>query len=47
MAADCVGSIMCFSTLIAPMSVMEEIQKAVAADGGFALAVMSVPTVGK
>ena len=29
------------------MRVMELIQKAVAEDGGFALAVMSVPTVGK
>ena len=38
---------MCFSTLIAPMRVMELIQKAVAADGGFALVWMVAPTVGK
>ena len=42
------GFSLAFSLLfIAPGRVMKLIQKAVAADGGFALAVMSVPTVGK
>ena len=47
LGGDCVGSIMCFSTLIASMRGMELIQKAVVEDGGFALVWLSVPTVGK